>query len=91
MNDLISRQAAIDDICNQCSMTQAGDRCIDDFCRDIRVLKKLPSAQPEIVRCKDCTKCQIDSIFHDYWCEGKKVWKDHYCGYAERRTNERFN
>lgn len=50
MKDLISRQAAIDDICNQCSMTQAGDRCIDDFCRDIRALKKLPSAQPEPIR-----------------------------------------
>lgn len=41
--------------------------------------------QPEIVRCEDCKKCQIEILCNDYWCDGKKVWKDHYCGYAERR------
>ena len=46
------------------------------------------SVQQEIVRCKDCTKCQIDTVFHDYWCDGRKVWKNHYCGYAERRADE---
>ena len=51
----------------------------------LRIVKRLPSAQPEIIRCRDCKKCQIDSIYHDYWCDGRKVWKDHYCGYAERK------
>lgn len=44
--------------------------------------------QPEIIRCEDCAKCQIDDVYHDYWCDGKKVWKDHFCGYAERRIDE---
>ena len=44
-------------------------------------------AEP-VVRCKDCTKCEIDVIFHDYWCNGRKVWRDHYCAYGERRTDE---
>ena len=51
--------------------------------------EKLPSAQPEIIRCEECSRCQIDTIYHDYWCDGKKVCKEHYCGYAERRTDER--
>lgn len=42
----------------------------------------------EVVRCKDCKECEIDEIFHDYWCNGRKVWGDHYCGYGERRTDE---
>lgn len=46
--------------------------------------KRFPSSQPEIITCGECAKCQIDDIFHDYWCDGKKVWKDHFCGYAER-------
>ncbi len=50
-------------------------------------LCKVSSAQPEIIRCKDCAKCQIDDVYHDYWCDGKKVWKEHFCGYAERRTD----
>ena len=40
--------------------------------------------QPEIIRCKDCKRCQIEILCNDYWCDGKKVWEDHYCGYAER-------
>ena len=39
----------------------------------------------EVVRCKDCKNCENDTLYHDYWCRGQKVWKDHYCGYAERR------
>ncbi len=53
-------------------------------------LKELSSAQPEIVRCGECSKMQVDNVFHDCWCSEtkKKVWIDHYCGYAERRTDE---
>jgi len=81
MDDLISRQAAID---------------IADDLRDyinvvgywawMERLKGLPTAQPEIVRCKDC-KHQIkewrdDKRFKDkgYWVYGCKVMSD-LCGY----------
>ena len=50
--------------------------------------KYAPSVRPEIIHCGECARCQIDEVFHDYWCDGRKVWKDHYCGYAERRTDE---
>ena len=52
---------------------------------------ELPSAQPEIIRCKDCKHVQEDKIFHQYWCNGEEVKPDHFCGYAERRTDERFD
>ena len=41
--------------------------------------------QPEIIRCKDCKKCVIEILCNDYWCDGKRVWEDHYCSFAERR------
>ena len=74
--DCISRQAAIDLFLAEGMITAAV------------YVERMPSAQPEIIRCRDCQKCQIDSIYHDYWCDGRKVWRDHYCGYAERRTDE---
>ena len=55
---------------------------------DRQTILNLPSAQPEIIRCEDCAKCQTDDVYHDYWCDGRKVWRDHFCGYAERRTDE---
>lgn len=44
-------------------------------------------AEPEIIHCGECTKMEVDSVFHDCWCgeTGKKVWINHYCGYADRR------
>ena len=73
-DDCISRKAAI--------------RVASGYCHPANIVKeleKLPSAQPEIITCEHCSKCQKDDIFLGYWCEGKRVRKDHYCGYAERR------
>ena len=56
-------------------------------CVDIEALKMAIEAlrQPEIVRCKDCANCSRDAVFDDYWCDGREVEANHYCGYAERR------
>lgn len=56
----------------------------DDYNGIMEYIDEVPSAQPEITHCRDCAKLQIDNIFHDYWCDGKRVRLDHYCGYAER-------
>ena len=74
MDDLISRQAAIKAVG---ATTWAGFR-----------LEKLPSAQPEIVRCKDC-KYQ-DSF---KWCTYKTrlAWEtkdDDFCSKGERKDDE---
>ena len=56
--DYISRQAAIDAFCSHCyvsrpetcSTIQNGDK----WCEEVYAIINLPSAQPEIIRCKDC-------------------------------------
>ena len=51
-------------------------------------IKALPSAQPEIVRCKDC------KWFHDIGCairivdDSDEPSENDYCSFAERRTDE---
>ena len=79
--DCISRQAAIEAVQNRHMMLSKEKVLL------INDLEKLPSAQPEIIYCGECTKMKVDSVFHDCWCSetGKKVWINHYCGYAERR------
>ena len=49
MNDLISRQAAIDAL-----KEKVFHNLTDEFYGAMQVLNELPSAQPEIVRCKEC-------------------------------------
>ena len=82
--DTISRQAAIDDI-----RTLKPDGLLVDAKWIEMWLKQLPSAQPEIIRCKDC-KYMID-IGDDLMCDNAKGWvvataSDFGCVLAERRT-----
>ena len=82
MNDLISRQAAIDGLYEMSSD-------IDHLCTlgdYVSFLESL-SAQPEIIRCKDCAKRE--------YCRTSTVWAiapsdDWYCADAapKGRTNE---
>ncbi len=63
MDDLISRQKAIEELlslndqCNSVYYT----KCIDDA---VYALEILPSAQPDIIRCKDCKWASYDCE----WC-----------------------
>ena len=52
------------------------------------VVNEAPSVQPEIIHCHDCIHAIEDALCGGYWCKGKAVTSDHYCGYAERRTDE---
>ena len=82
MGDLIDRQAAIDVASGYCHPANIADE-----------LRKLPSAQPEIIRCKDCKHwtndigdynyCNEEAHGFYYRCSG-----DDYCSFAERRTDE---
>ena len=101
MSDLIERQAAIN------TAQVMYERCnenIEDY-RDLMVesLKVLPSAQPEIIRCKDCRWWDkygdYDNGYcmaakHGYWSEHwdisiRRTYKgDFYCADAERRIDE---
>ena len=91
-NDLISRQAAIDAINHICPVDTEYDCALLDRV-DVRcVLSDLPSAQPEIIRCKDCEYGEQDEVGR-WFCRslGCQIGNEDgsgYCADAERRTDE---
>lgn len=86
MDDLISRKLAIDGF-----YEMASD--IDHLCTvgDYILFLKSLSAQPEIIRCKDCKHSEHwyrDKRRCFLWHEtGIDVFEDGYCNYAERKDN----
>lgn len=88
--DTISRQAAIDALQKEINK---GIPPFDDVMGSIRcgvrlarnIIEDLPSAQPEIIRCKDCKHWDgVDT------CDviDAPVWDNDFCSMAERRSNE---
>ena len=78
LDDLISRQAAIDMI----------EKYFDGLPIAVHhdmlaMIHRLPSAQPEVIRCKDCK--YYDPNDHCY-LQGAEA--NDFCSYAERRTDE---
>ena len=78
--DTISRQAAIEAHYEYCNKHPDAGFPV----WSLKILEDLPSAQPEIIRCKDC-------IFHGL-CRTSPKWAiapkdDWYCADAERRTD----
>lgn len=89
MHDLISRRTALKTLCDNCEHVTAV--CAHYPCKQCVEMENLPSAQPEIIRCKDCKYCEhwyADKGRCFLWHEtGIDVFKDGYCSYAERRTD----
>lgn len=82
--DLINRDEAMA-ICDKYNGIGSIWACIKG---DIRLL---PSAQPEIIPCKDCKYGEIDDpdFPNEYFCRFKGFdWNggEHYCSDAKRRT-----
>ena len=77
MSDLISRQAAID------AVTEYGNgRTVYIGVEEaVRRIEQLPSAQPEIIRCKDCAHYGNDCVL--------LFPADGYCYDGKRRDDER--
>ena len=94
--DLIDRQAAIDAAIEAADDWDGG--CSKERERFIRyALEELPSAQPEIVWCKECKYWKdSDGVYRrGFDAESKcplnlkKVYEGtFYCGMAKRRTDE---
>ena len=91
--DLIDRQTAIERATKDHDFYKGATIPTDKARRDESLnvmcwLGELPSAQPEIVMCKDCKK------YIDYRCRDEHAnlsdWRheDDYCSYAERREDD---
>ena len=54
-----------------------------------KAIRTLPTAQPEIVRCKECKYNCKEEYEDEYMCSNldRLVWDDWYCAEAERRTD----
>lgn len=94
MTDLIDRQAAIDAIADYLSKTTYTS-AISFLNTGALILAKVPSAQSEIIRCRDCKNW--DKTWTNDWSpeyhycpmiDGVRKG-DFYCADAERRTDER--
>ena len=72
MGDLISRQKAIDALVFDYAYAAAD------------IIKKLPSAQPEVIRCKDC------KYFDRYTTVPEKYQWDAFCHEWARHTYENW-
>lgn len=85
MNDLISRQVAIDGFYEMASDTD--HLCtVADY---VKFLESMTSAQPEIIRCKDCKHRDPEDKKCD--CGHDIIWQlprgdNWYCADARRRT-----
>ena len=76
--DCISRQQAIDDI-----WTVSPLACLDRKWVD-RWLRQLPSAQPEIIRCRECKFASGDSRICMKF-DHSPIGELDFCSFAERR------
>ena len=88
--DCISRQAAIDELVKMLGYRfQADEEVLDAV---VTTINELPSAQPEIIRCKDCKHYQYADnrafgfpVRRCEWTGFEDVDEDDFCSRAERR------
>ena len=92
MSDLISRKATVDEINERqrkliyCFGFENDMVKIMDIAKSI--VLAIPSAQPEIIRCKDCVLREGEPIADGrYWCQLHGSFM-YYCSDAERGENE---
>lgn len=92
--DTISRQAAIDAFEKELSAKYNRLELAIGFVGVKSILDNLPSAQPEIIRCKDCKFWTHVKRTNRYWCKTDdglydlNPSPDDFCSRAERRTDE---
>lgn len=93
MSDLISRQAAIDAVAELQGRADTKAE-LKGISKAWKRIKALPSAQPEIIRCKDCKYAEVadtEDSQDGYTCQFHRgsIWfSGSYCSWAERRGEE---
>lgn len=90
MEDLISRQDAID-VFTKWFYEVFGIGRSDGITTLLERLKEIPSAQPEIINCRECKHAKVADIEDGqdgYTCQFHRgsIWfSGSYCSWAERR------
>ena len=86
VGNMISREELFEEL--NCINLPVGNETVDKI---FSVIENIPSAQPEIIRCKDCKHSEHwyrDKSRCFLWNEeGMGVFDDGFCNYAERRTD----
>ena len=90
MKDMIERQAAIDALAKLVpyAICDASTESYTNGLTDAyNLICQLPSAQPEIIRCKECKKWNVYGNRGEGWCdEWKEMLMDIcFCSSAKRR------
>ena len=96
MSDLISRQAIMKEFADFVRKSNNSDFAQTPTWNDaVSLVGSMPSAQPEIIRCKDCKYSDTFPPDSDaempMKCLGIRyggVYPDWYCEHAERREDE---
>lgn len=98
IDDLISRQAAIDAILQRLDALKGlrfgtstfRDGLADGYARIMSDLQYLPSAQPEIIRCKDCKHWGIHKWLNIPWCRELHIDRgaEDFCSTPKRREDD---
>ena len=98
MDDLISRQMAIDAILGMFLNIAYSEKNIA-WSMALDKIRQLPTVEPEIIRCKDCRHFHYDMPYviqgisvlgHevcDFWGDGCKTSENGFCSFAERRSD----
>lgn len=93
MDDMIYRQAAIDVLSMYCvSIGRRNGKAlafemVNGYANEVKKrIEALPSAQTEIITCKDCKHGMYDVMCKFYWCHGVAHSANWFCADAERRT-----
>lgn len=88
MNDLIDRRVAIDLMgVEPLAFSEYENGLHDKWEDDVEALMKLPPAQLEIIRCKDCKYYKTMFCAMDTWTAEITIYKaqpDDFCSRAER-------
>lgn len=90
MDDLISRQAAIDALGEKPLAWTEGEYELglqNQWQSDVDALNDLPSAQLEIIRCRNCKFASGDSRICMQFGHSP-IGELDFCAWAERRTDE---
>ena len=98
MSDLISRKLAIEALGEEPMVWNDDDAFAlgkrNQWVCDVEAIKGVPSAEPKIIRCKDCKHWAHIKRTKRYWCQTDdglfdlNPSPDDFCSRAERRTNE---